>query len=53
MKEDDAKRKKMKREMEKLKEKVKKGFSGNSKNEKEGSDEEAPWDEEEEEILTQ
>ena len=29
----------MKREMEKLKEKVKKGFSGNSKNEKVESDE--------------
>ena len=29
--------------MEKIEEKVKKGFSGNFENEKEGIDEETPW----------
>ena len=42
MKEHNVERKKIKGEMEKIKEKFKKEFSGNSKNEKEGSDEETP-----------
>lgn len=50
VKEHDTERKEMKREMEKLKEQFKKGFNGNFENDKEGSDEETPWQEEEEEI---
>lgn len=43
VKENDAERKLMKKEMEKLKEQIKKGYSGKSEVDKEGSDEEIPW----------
>ena len=45
VKEHDAKRRQMKKVMEKLKEKVKKGFNGNFEIQKEGSNEETLWQE--------